>query len=172
MGGRDGYFEPSDSVEGRLTPKGADDSVRTLGVWRAASGRLLHQEGVLGSMVEEVRSRLLPKRSLLKMGELKYIVNCVLIPKLAFPLRDANQWGLGTIPALDVLIRRLYKELASLVGSTSTSQLYARERDGGHGLRSLQDVVDRALVGRAIQVAQRPIRVLGNQERRVGLVGG
>ena len=154
QGGRGGTFRPDEGGGGRLLPKAADESVRTLGVWRASSGCLAKQGGVLRETVESLAERLWERKGGVWLGSLKYTMNCVLIPRLAFPLRDASQHKKGLVEELDAMIRVAYKGIAGLDRSESTCQLYADERDGGHGLMSLQDVTDRALLARAMQLAQ------------------
>ena len=75
-GGCDGTFEPRGGGEGDIRPREWDEAVRTLGVWRAISGKNERQSEVLLEAVETVRARAVGAG--LTISQVRYVVNAVL----------------------------------------------------------------------------------------------
>ena len=151
-GGRDGIFIPDEGDEERLQPKAADEAVRTLGVWRAASGAANVQMEVLNDYIRKITEPVTKYGNHLGSYMISDVFNTVLIPALAYPLKDASLWGtMGgerMITDLDKNVRRAFKKCCGLSDKTSTPQLYTSIKRGGYGLLSIRDVVDRAVVER------------------------
>jgi len=81
-----------------------------------------------------------------------YVINAVLIPRLAYLLKDSSAWGTragkAMVQNLDKHVRKVFKQCCSISVKTSNAQIYTPSCKGGYGLLSLRDVVDRAIIER------------------------
>jgi hypothetical protein len=139
-GGCDGNFIPStEEGPGHLRPREWDEAVRTLGVQRAVSENNSKQEDLLmaevGKFAETVKDKQVGREGL------KTLINTVLIPKIEYPLRDAQQANKGgkLIDKLDVKLRTVLKNSLGAVGSISTAYMYS---EVGFGLDQLRTRLD------------------------------
>ena len=175
VGGCDGHFNPAREGErrraGEVAPKGWDEAVRTLGVWRAASGKVGAQRDVLLAAVEEVRNKLAGKH--LTVAQAKYVVNAVLVPRLTYPLRDASLTGRKGkgVSEVDAKVRTVFREAVAAVSSLSNAILYADEKGGGVGLASVRGRLDADVIGRLQRCLLEP-RARGYWRGRSAQEGG
>ena len=118
MGGRDGEVIPDAGSENRLAPKAASEAVRTLGVWRAASGTIDTQQAVLEKAVDKMAAPLKQYGYHLSATHIAYVLNAVMIPRLVYPLKDSSAWGTRAGKAMvqdrDKHVRKVFKQCCSI----------------------------------------------------------
>jgi len=152
VGGRDGHFFPDAGPQNRLIQKAADEAVRNLGVWRAASGTIDTQQAILENALDKIAPPLKQYGIRLSATHIAYVINAVLMPRLAYPLRDSSACRTrednAMVQNLDKHIRSVFKQCRSISDKTSSAQIDPPRCEGGYGLLSLRDVVDRAVVER------------------------
>ena len=149
VGGIDGTWKPIAPHENHhthngLTIKQHNEPIRYLGVHYTLNGDWKYQHNILKNTLQSCLLQI--RRKSLPQNQLAYLINCVILPKLSYPLQVINTLsganGRQLTIELDKMITKFVKLYFGLPQTTNHSYLYTKTKLLGFGLNSLEDEVN------------------------------